>query len=411
MNSPSSYQTMRKLGVNTSVALFLLFYVEFASAASLMQGVTTQVGGIINDFTNPTVIGTKFLGFVNLGGMTVAGLALVASLTIIKIMMQSVKASMIELKKLSIGQMLADALVPFCITSSAVVGWTAMSAQLLPTAQWLITNLSPGGTTNANNGFLSLLGSIGNALDTTISNINFLNLPSVGQNVFIIIALIFALVFALWAIIEFCIAMMLGFYLLTIGACLGPLFIATAVHPFTKGFFDRWFGFMWGAILLGGIGHLAAKIAGSVVSQTASVASINAGGTLVMQDAVAIVVISLVLVKLMSSLPGIASALVPASLGVSNGANAGAAIAAMTVAAGALTAAIKTTVGAPAAIKAAIDKGADSANKGVSSTISAVSSMAQAASSAGSSIANAASGVARAAREVSTPPSPPPPKP
>jgi type IV secretion system protein TrbL len=128
------------------------------------------------------------------------------------------------------------------------------------------------------------------------------------------------IVVALLAAAEFAFVLVLGSMMVGLAVAVGPLFMASAVTPVSKGFFDKWLGFIFAAFLIKVVAGLVVKIMDGVMSNVLS-AIVNPG-TSVAVSALASVIMLWVLKQLVGQVPSIASALVPGTLGgVSAGSN------------------------------------------------------------------------------------------
>lgn len=378
-----------------------------ASQPGNLSGMGPIINAVISYFTNPT--SGAATGFITAATpyaskLKVWGLELAALLTIIKVIQNATKefveATTIA-KQVPPARIIADAIIPLAIAGSFILAWdTTFAGQMLQTVTDFINVFSApasGGGTAAS-GFVTLIDSIGVAITNLISQWPGWSLGTIVSWIMLGLGLFVALVFAIWALAEFVIAMIMGFFLLAIAIALGPLFIGTAVHEWTKGFFDRWLGFLIGAIMLAGIGNLAASIGAGVITYVSAKVYVGASGFMAWADILVLILCCFTLVKLMGSLPSIVSALVPGSLGVRSTAGIGEAAAAVAAAAGSVAVAATATREAVQNAAGMVSTAKAAANTGMraASDASAAASLASAAGATpmGAALAGASQAVA-----------------
>lgn len=112
---------------------------------------------------------------------------------------------------------------------------------------------------------------------------------------------------------------LMGPFLGGVAVAFGPIFISTVVTPWTRDYFGKWLGFLVGSAVLTGVVSLCVGIATTLFT-TFGFADI-AGETTPSATALLIAAIMIMSINsLIQQAPGIASALVPGSIGASRGA-------------------------------------------------------------------------------------------
>lgn len=111
--------------------------------------------------------------------------------------------------------------------------------------------------------------------------------------------------------------LLLGPFLFAVGVAFGPLFIATLVTPWTNDYFGKWLGFIVGSAFVTGVAGVVTTIAVTIFDPVLNAAAFNGDMVAVSLGTVAILIITLN--SMLAQVPGIASALVPGTLGVKGG--------------------------------------------------------------------------------------------
>ena len=156
----------------------------------------------------------------------------------------------------------------------------------------------------------------------------------IGEIILAVLILIVAILYICSAIVEIFTALAVGPILLGLGIAIGPIFIATFVTPITKGFFDRWLGFIAGAAIFQFIAYTIVVLVGQFLG------TVTQSEMSFLAQAISIALVAAVLGKVFQQVPSIVSSLVPGSLGVSS-------VSGSSVASGAMAGAVAgATVGA-----------------------------------------------------------------
>lgn len=132
--------------------------------------------------------------------------------------------------------------------------------------------------------------------------------------------IIFAIVIlfiALSGLAEVLGLVLLGPFLFAVGIAFGPIMIASLVTPWTKDYFGKWLGFIVGTAVLTGVVGISIAIASTVLSNL-NISTFTADVPISVTLAASAIMIMAVN-SIIAQAPSIASAMVPGSIGASQG--------------------------------------------------------------------------------------------
>lgn len=168
--------------------------------------------------------------------------------------------------------------------------------------------------------FSSALGMIGSALNQAISNFFKMNsfYQMLGATLDLLAVVLFCIpmiYIVIAGLAEIAAVILLGPFLFAVGAAFGPIFIVTIVTPWTKDYFGKWLGFLVGSAMVTGVTGVAIQIASTVFSNMHFNDLTSPGEPVALSLGIGAILLMSVN-SILGQIPGIASALVPGTIGV-----------------------------------------------------------------------------------------------
>jgi len=221
---------------------------------------------------------------------------------------------------------LFDVAVPAVIAAALINGYDTRMGQL-NTGLDLFRNVAPDPISGLSKYYGAIFGLIEAAIKAQIELLRdasffskdiFTKLLDVLATILFSIVIIFIVIAGLAEVLGI---ILMGPFLFAVGAAFGPVFVATIVTPWSRDYFGKWFGFIVGAALLTGVIGVVVLIAASCLDALSMTKFTSSSAPISIQLAVSAIMLTAVN-SLIEMSPGIASALVPGSIGASRGSGA-----------------------------------------------------------------------------------------
>lgn len=261
---------------------------------------------------------------ITISGRLIPFALILAGTFLLIAILSSVVKTMIESKP--IGGVIVDHL----ITGSIVMGLLGSYDLLMELAVSVAGSLNSlvGGSSPMNaiimfgNKLFGALGNVANAVSNTFSCGSWIDaILNLGPSIIIILLILVAAIFMILALVEMIFILLLGPITMSVAIAVGPLFVATYSTAFTKPWFDKWLGFLTGAMLIQFVAFILLEILGNTMNAITS--QYTSQTSELLGVALSLAMVSFVMGSIFKQVPGMVNAMIPGSTGVSNAGNVG----------------------------------------------------------------------------------------
>lgn len=140
-------------------------------------------------------------------------------------------------------------------------------------------------------------------------------------SIIVLLLILVAAIFMILALVEMIFILLLGPITMSVAIAVGPLFVATYSTAFTKPWFDKWLGFLTGAMLIQFVAFILLEILGTTMNAIAT--QYTSQTSELLGVALSLAMVSFVMGSIFKQVPGMVNAMIPGSTGVNNAGNVG----------------------------------------------------------------------------------------